>query len=184
MAFWSSAPSSEPRRNFKFILRVLGLPVWVVKTVTLPEITVNNAEHKFLNHTFYFPGTVTYNEISFTVVDSINEDISRNILRSFANTGYNTPESETAARSSLITKGAAVQSLGNITIQQLGNGESGTSSSIGFKLRNAWISKLTFPQGLDYSSEDLSDIQVSLKYDFFDFLRPGPPNEKVSGFGA
>ena len=169
MAFWSSAGGSEPRRNFKFILRVKDLPVWVVKTVNLPEITVGTGEHKFLNHTFYFPGTVTYNEVSFTIVDAIDSGISKGILQRFARTGYNTPEDE-AARDSLITKGAAVDSLGFVTIQQLGNGENGQDKKIGFALKNAWISKLTFPQGLDYGSEDLSDIQVSLRYDFFNFL--------------
>jgi len=58
MAFWSAA-GTEPRRNFKFLVSMSGLPVWIVKTVNLPEITVGAGEHKFLNHTFYFPGTVT-----------------------------------------------------------------------------------------------------------------------------
>ena len=79
MAFWSSTATSEPRRNFKFLVRISDanglIPTWVVKSINLPEINVGESEHKFLNHTFYFPGTVTYNEISFTVVDSINDEI-------------------------------------------------------------------------------------------------------------
>ena len=79
MAFWSATQNTEPRRDFKFLLRVIDLPVWVVKTVNLPQISVGESEHKFLNHTFYFPGSVKYNEISFTVVDAIDEKISQKI---------------------------------------------------------------------------------------------------------
>lgn len=182
MAFWSATQNTEPRRDFKFLLRVIDLPVWVVKSVNLPQISVGESEHKFLNHTFYFPGTVTYNEISFTVVDAIDEKISQKIIRNFVRSGYNTPATENAASESLITKTDSVRALGDVTIEHLGSDEDGQTGKIGFKLRNAWIKDLEFPQSLDYSSENLSSIKVQLRYDFFDFL--GTDGQGIPGFGA
>lgn len=181
MAFWGSGTGTEPRRNFKFLVHVANMPVWVVKKVNLPEIEVGVGEHKFLNHTFKFPGTVKYNDITFTVVDSINQKISQNIITKFANSGYNIPGEENAAQESLITKQNAQGALGGVTIKQLGDDEDGESAPISFQLSNAWISKLKFPGNLDYGSEDLSEIEITLKYDFFKFLDESTP---IRGFGA
>ena len=184
MAFWSTPAQSEPRRNFKFLLTVgtdNPIPVWVVKGVNLPEINVEEATHKFLNHTFYFPGTVSYNEITFTIVDSINDEISQNILANFVGSGYNTPSTENAARDSLMTKEASVNSLGSVRIDHLGSGENGETNQISFLLTNAWIKKITFGQSLAYDSEDLSEISMTLRYDFFEFQNSG---EKLPGFGS
>jgi len=147
MAFWSDGVT-EPRRNFKFLLTVGTLPLWIVKQVNLPAITVAEGTHKFLNHTFYFPGTVEYNEVSFTVVDSINEEVTKRILESFIGSGYNTPEQSTASADSLITKGQATHALGAVRIEQLGSGQDGQTNKIAFVLRNAWINNLEFAFGV------------------------------------
>lgn len=182
--FWSD-PAAEPRRNFKFLVQISEangiIPVWVVKGINLPEINVGESEHKFLNHTFYFPGTVTYNEISFTLVDAIDEEISRNILTKFSSSGYRTPSEVNSARTSLMTKEASVGALGSVTIDQLGSGDDGQDGVISFVLTNAWIKQVQFGQSLAYDSEDLSEISVTLRYDFFSF-NSGP--EPLTGFGA
>lgn len=186
MAFWSDTVQSEPRRNFKFLLTVAAngnsIPVWVVKGVNLPEISVEEATHKFLNHTFYFPGTVSYNEITFTIVDSINDNISQNILANFVNSGYNTPRDVNAAGDSLMTKAASVNSLGSVRIDHLGSGEDGETGKISFFLTNAWIKKITFGQSLAYDSEDLSEISMTLRYDFFEFQNSA--GAAIAGFGG
>ena len=160
MSFWSNS-ASEPRRNFKFILNVSDIPVWVVKNVNLPKITVKEGTHKFLNHTFYFPGTVEYNTVSFTIIDSISNDISAKLLERFVGGGYQTPTGGTVAESSLITKGDSVNSLGN-----------------------AWIQDVEFSQALGYDSEDPSEIKVQLRYDFFSFDKGNVGAAPITGFGA
>jgi hypothetical protein len=169
MSFWSNS-ASEPRRNFKFILNVRDIPVWVVKNVNLPKITVKEGTHKFLNHTFYFPGTVEYNTVSFTIIDSISNDISAKLLE----------------KSSLITKGDSVESLGNISIEHLGDGREGhdNNTHISFSLQNAWIQDVEFSQALGYDSEDPSEIKVQLRYDFFSFDKGSVGAAPITGFGA
>jgi len=181
MAFWSSSTETEPRRNFKFLLRVNNLDTWVVKGVNLPTITVGEATHHFLNHRFYFPGTIEYNTISFTVVDAINQSTSQTIIESFVNSGYKVPEGPALATTSLLTKRGSVGALGEVTIEQLGSGEDGERNKIGFTLQNAWVKNIEFPQSLSYDNEDLSEIKVELRYDFFKFLDGANP---VRGFGG
>ena len=185
MSFWSNS-ASEPRRNFKFILNVSDIPVWVVKNVNLPKITVKEGTHKFLNHTFYFPGTVEYNTVSFTIIDSISNDISAKLLERFVGGGYQTPTGGTVAESSLITKGDSVDSLGNISIEHLGDGREGHDgdSHISFSLQNAWIQDVEFSQALGYDSEDPSEIKVQLRYDFFSFDKGNVGAAPITGFGA
>ena len=77
MAFWGdslSAGSRDPKRKYRF--RVLmetlggGNVVWYAKTAGKPEITVSgDTEHKFLGHTFKFPGSVSWNAIEIVLVD-------------------------------------------------------------------------------------------------------------------
>lgn len=185
MSFWSKS-ASEHRRNFKFILNVSDIPVWVVKNVNLPKITVKEGTHKFLNHTFYFPGTVEYNTVSFTIIDSISNDISAKLLESFVGGGYQTPTTDTFAKSSLITKGDSVASLGSISIEHLGDGREGhdNNTHISFSLQNAWIQDVEFSQALGYDSEDPSEIKVQLRYDFFSFDRGGVGESSITGFGG
>jgi hypothetical protein len=85
------------------------------------------------------------------------------------------------ATTSLLTKEASVGVLGDVEIQQLGSGEDGERNKIGFALQNAWVKNIEFPQSLSYDNEDLSEIKVELRYDFFKFLDGGNP---VRGFGS
>ena len=182
--FWSDS-SLEPRRNFKFLLTIgtgdKQIPTWVVKNVTLPKITVEEGTHKFLNHTFYFPGTVSYNTVSFTVIDAIDKSVSKRILESFVQGGYQIPSAESNVETSLITKSDSVSSLGTVSISHLGSGKDGYDKELSFDLTNAWIKDLEFPQGLSYDSQDPSEIKVELRYDFFEFKSDAV---KLPGFGS
>ena len=181
--FWSDS-SLEPRRNFKFLLTIgteaNQIPTWVVKNVTLPKITVEEGTHKFLNHTFYFPGTVSYNTVSFTIIDAVDRNVSKKMLSAFVAGGYRIPGKPPAAEGSLITKSDSVTALGTVSISHLGDGKTGSAKDISFDLTNAWIKDLEFPQGLSYDSQDPTEIKVELRYDFFKALKGATP---VRGFG-
>jgi len=177
--FWSNS-GVEPRRNFKFLLTIGEVPVWVVKNVTLPKITVEEGSHKFLNHTFYFPGTVTYNTVSFTMVDAIDKKISQNILGSFMQGGYQIPSDVNVANASLITKSDASSGLGTVTISQLGASAQDDKDEFHIQLVNSWIKDLEFPQGLSYDSQDPTEIKVEIRYDFFTAAAGAAP---LVGFG-
>ena len=178
--FWS-APSLEPRRNFKFLVTLNRIPTWVVKNVNLPSITVAEGSHKFLNHTFYFPGTVEYNEVSVTVVDAIDKDISKNILENFSNSGYTTPDTVDNAETSLLTKAGSVNAFGEVILKQLGGGDDGQTNTLQFDLINAWIKVVEFPQSLSYDNSDASEVKITFRYDYF---RASADSDTLGAFGG
>ena len=72
MPFWSQAfgedaELKDPKRNFRFTVSITGIAaanggplLWYANSVTKPTFTLSSAEHKYLNHTFYYPGNVTW----------------------------------------------------------------------------------------------------------------------------
>ena len=56
-SFWSDF-TVEPKRKFRWLMSFRGIPQWIVKKVSKPNITISEAEHSFLNYKFYYPGRV------------------------------------------------------------------------------------------------------------------------------
>ena len=167
MAFWTSADST-PKRKFRFQVSIDGFGtnsvVWWAKTVKKPSFTVNPAEHKYLNHTFYFPGNVTWDECTMTLVDpaggSGGVDAMRELLEVIKETGYGIPSSANDLDS--VTKAQGVSATGTILIKQLdGDGKAQEE----WKLHNAWVSKVDGGE-LTYGDDALSEISITVKYDW------------------
>ena len=76
--FWGQA-NSEPKRQFRFELSFTSrngnnpgdIPVWAVKTATKPVAEVSTIPHQYIDHTFNFPGRVTWQPITVTLVDPV-----------------------------------------------------------------------------------------------------------------
>ena len=84
MAFWAEnfgdgGSLKDPKRKFRWTVQLNGLygdnaVVWWAKTINKPSFTIAAAEHKYLNHTFYYPGSVTWNDVTLTLVDPVAPD--------------------------------------------------------------------------------------------------------------
>lgn len=180
MAFWNDK-LLEPKRNFRWILKVDGVDFYYIKEVARPSYEVTTAEHKYINHTFYFPGRVTYNPISFKLVDAASPDAAETLRQMLFAGGYRLPTDQDVGSQS-ITKQGAVTALGDVQIIMMSGG--GTSASGAnspasanqqthqpgdvveyWTLHNAFITKIEFSQ-LTYENDDLADITVELRYDY------------------
>ena len=159
--FWS-AQNSDPKRKFRFQLLVDNIPVWVVKTVQKPAVTVNPVIHTYLNHEFRYPGRVTWDSpISVTLVDPLDPDLARTTLNMIRNAGYRYPLDPNQAKTTM-TKADATKAFGRVAIQQI-DGEGNPVEE--WVLRNAFVSKITYGD-LDYSSDDMSEITLEITYDW------------------
>ena len=99
---WQS-PNIEPKRKYKFILTFGDVPAWVIKSATRPDITVSaGATHNYLSHQFKFPGRVTYNDITITLVDTIDPDVASIMFKIIQDAGYVLPSQWTLQNLSLI----------------------------------------------------------------------------------
>jgi len=162
---WQTA-NIEPKRKFKFLLVFGDVPAWVVKSAGRPNVSVSEgAKHQFLSHEFKFPGRVTWNDIDITLVDPIDPVMSLPMFQIIENAGYKIPSgwnnNNQDWRKSL-SKKTFSKNLGNIQIKVIDS--EGKEVEI-WTLHQAWVKSIDYSD-VDYSSEDLMEIKVSLSYDW------------------
>ena len=134
MAFWGQELGSnmvEPKRKYRWKVNIGGMGtegmLWYAKTCDRPKMTISgDAEHKFLGHTFKFPGSVKWNDIETTLVDPISENAATRLLEILEKSGYVYPnenyvkEGDPRQRSfETISKGKATSALSHVCIYQL-----------------------------------------------------------------
>jgi hypothetical protein len=169
--FWSSA-KPDPKRQYRFIVTIGDsntasadpnrIPQFVAKTVSKPKVSVTSIPHTYLDHEFKYPGRVTWDPITITMVDPGGEtDIAVALMNRLGASGYKYPDTSTDALISLSKEGAS-DALGSVLISQL-NAAGQTTEE--WSLHNAFITNIDFG-GLDYSSDDLSEISIELAYDW------------------
>ena len=160
MPFWSD-PQAEPKRAYRWLMFINDLPQWIIKRVDKPNFSITESVHTYINHNFYYPGKVEYEPIRVTLVDPVTPDAAERMMRFLSDTGYAFPDDP--FDTSTISKAGAVTALGNVEIQQLG-ARSEVVERI--TLENAWIKSVNFGD-LDYTSDDLVNIELEMRYDFF-----------------
>lgn len=182
--FWSST-TTEPKRKFRWLLSISSphgdlIPAWIIKKVTKPTFTISEVKHSYINHSFYYPGRVEYNEVEFTLVDPVTPDAANGILKMIDMSGYKLPDTAAHAAQT-ITKESAVASFGGLTIEQIsgGDGAEDVSSIETWYLKNCWIKEVNFGD-LDYESDDIVEITVKVRYDWAEL---GGPSETTAGSG-
>ena len=186
--FWSvgtGGTAAIPKRNFRFLVKIskaaqsdgagaTDAPVWIAKTTQLPNLTVGEAKVHFVNHEFKYPGKVTYADLQITLIEAVDPNTSFRLLKMFSDSGYTNPsnitnvEDASDVQSSIIFKDKAVM---DVELTHLGGA---TGANNVYTLKNAWVKNITLPQSLDYSSEDISDVQITFAYDYFTAAGPGP----------
>ncbi len=160
MAFWSDNLGKEPKRAYRWLLSLKDIPAYTVKKVSKPSFTITESEHQFINHTYYYPGRVTWNTISFTLVDPVNPDASADLIKKIQTSGYKPANDENDTKT--MNKKDSTGALGEIKIKQL---DSAGNAIETWTLKNAWIKDVKFGE-LDYSSDDMVEIEVEVRYDF------------------
>jgi|TARA_Y100000310_G_C20594698_1_gene769881 hypothetical protein len=177
--FWTDV-ELEPKRAYKFTLTVAGgeiaLPQFLIKKVSKPSFTISESEHKYLNHSFWYPGKVTWNTVAFTIADVIGEsDGTMALMKMFQAAGYQYPTNPAEGKKALetISKKKAKEALGTVTIRQIDSEGNPVET---WRLNNAWFQDVKFGD-LDYDGEDLLNVEVTLRYDsaYIETLKSGGP---------
>jgi len=167
MAFWQDT-ELEPKRSYRFTLSVTGktgnIKEFLVEKVSKPGFSINESEVKYLNHTFFYPGRVTWSDVAFTVTDCLrpaDANATAIIMEMLEEAGYNMPEGGEAGLRTL-SKAGSLAALGVVKIHQyLAEGGAPQETWV---LNNAWIKEAKFGE-LDYGSDDMQKVDITLKYD-------------------
>ena len=168
MAFWTD--NVETKRKYRFVLDItkeaggegLGFERWVVTKVTRPSFSVTDTAHSYLNHTFKFPGRVTWEDVSFSVVEPLSRDSTDRLMAMLYKAGYRVPsvdDSTTMAKNTSILATAKISAI---------NAQGYAIDT--WTLHNAWISQASLGD-FDYSADDLMGIDITLKYDFATYAK-------------
>jgi hypothetical protein len=186
MTFWNDQ-NFEPKRVFRWKVSLLtavpgaagsagqNIPAFYAKKITKPVLTVEEAEHKYLNKSFYFPGHLKWDPVTVTLIDDNEGTIVSSITAMFQNANYSViaagntanvqPPGANQASEATLPKSKMVDgaSAGQIVqIQQLDADGSTIESII---LHNAWVKSFK-PTELTYDTEDLSMYDVEFRYDW------------------
>jgi len=169
MAFWSTeliSGTRDPKRQFRFKVIFGGLDnandgvIWWAKTVNKPSYTVTESDHTYLNHKFYFPGRVEWDPVTLALVDPVSPNATAQISALIRAAGYTIPGDATTLET--MSKGKATTSLGAVSIIQV---DAEGKSIENWSLKNAFIKSVKFGD-LDYSGDDLIQIDLELRYDW------------------
>jgi len=170
MTFWQD-PNLEPKRAFKFILSVpggsktQGIREFLVKKVKKPEWEITSVEHKFLNHSFWYPGKIKWATLDITIVDTIDPsaNASQQVMHILEESGYELPQTPkvTQGWGTISKKKAVGDALGQVKIKTI-DSDGGIVEE--WVLNNSWISKVAFGE-LSYEEEGLLDVTLTLVYD-------------------
>jgi hypothetical protein len=167
MAFWSTN-DVEPKRNFRFQVEITGLGensvLWWAKTVTTPAFDVTEVEHNHLDNKYYFPGRVTWSDVSLTLVDPISVDAVALTNELLESSGYGIPSQPPAdpANLSTMSKAKSTAAVKDVIISIL-TADGNVIEE--WTLRNAFIKSAKYGD-LDYSSDDLRTVEMTFRYDW------------------
>lgn len=167
--FWTTSAARDPKRGFRFrvtfdTLANLQGVAWYAKKATKPSISFSEASHNYLNHTYYWPARTEWNEVDITFVDPVEPDLCDGFTTLIEAVGYTIPRAGSFDNSDFasVSKAASVANLGNIRIEQID--EDGMSLEE-WTLNNGWVKELTFGD-LDYSSDELTEVSMKIRYDW------------------
>ena len=176
----------EPKRKFRFKVEFMGLEpsgqggtntMWYAKSVTKPSFQISAAEHKYLNHTFYYPGSVAWQDVSMTLVDPGDPDMVTSLSSIIVAGGYSPPSNANDMTS--MSKSGVVAALGAVNVHQL---DADGHQLESWTLQNAFITELKFGD-LEYGADELIELSLTLKYDWAT-LTPSSPSIATAAPGA
>ena len=165
--FWAN-PSTSPKRKYRFLLTLPNAGAdasWIVTKVNRPSFNITEATHSYLNHTFYFPGRVEWQTVSFSIVDPVGPDSTGLLVGILGAAGYQLPANlagNAGASYGTMSKAAATSVMGIVQLSSLDS--SGTPVDT-WKMHNCWMKNVTMGD-YDYSDDSLLSMDVELRYDF------------------
>jgi hypothetical protein len=184
MSFWTKNYKGDgvnnPKRNFRFKVKFMNFDkltgydsaeLFYAKTADKPSFTLGESTHAFLNHTFKFPGRVTWNDVTITMVDPGPEGESTSttgvafaLAKLLSQSGYVLPNSS-ADPYITISKTKAVNGIGDVIVSQLDHDGNEVEK---WTLYNAFLSEVNYGS-LSYEDDNLTEYKITLKYDWAQF---------------
>ena len=161
MGFWSDSTQKDPKRAYRWVLEVGTIPAYTLKKVSKPSFTVSEIGHKYLNHTYYYPGRVEWNTVSMTIADPVDPDMAATIANIIRASGY--APAQAPDQLETMSKNKSVSAIGSqINIKQIDSNGNAVET---WTLINPWVKDVKFGE-LDYESDEMTDVELEIRYDW------------------
>jgi hypothetical protein len=172
MAFWSTE-RLEPKRQHRWYVEfgsgVLDGLKYALKKVDKPKAEISTVEHKWLNHTFNYPGRLVWQDISMTFASVSDPDATNLLDVILERSGYRRPqgislEEQAGFINATTTIGKAKMNavIGQFDIIQV--------NPDGQPIEKWTIYKPLFTNvefgSLEYGAEEIVEINCTVKYDW------------------
>ena len=142
----------EPKLKNRFIMQIDGIPAYVIKATTRPQITFETIELDHMNVKRYVKGKATWEAVEFTMYDPVVPSAAQAVME-WVRLSH---ESVTGrdGYSDFYKKDVNIKVLGPVgdVVEQ-------------WTLKGSWIQAANF-NDLDFSSSDPAEISVTLRYDY------------------
>ena len=178
MGFWNDPQQFDTKRAYRWIALFNQVDPYAIKSVSKPSFSISETSHRFLNHTYFYPGRVEWNTVDIVIVDPLKPDGTKTIMHMVEAAGYN-PDITPATPLKTISKSKAVSTLRNLQIHQLD--AEGSKIEV-WDLKHAWIKDVKFGD-LSYDSDDLMNISLTIRFDWAELWTRNTPGEWVSDTG-
>ena len=172
--FWSNAP--ETKRSFRWVVRINNIATYLAKSVSKPGFSVSEISHRFINHTFWYPGRVEWNQISVVLVDPVSPDAASTVMSIIEASGYTPPHTGYEDYWPTMSKERATTYLNSVRIEQIDHDGNNIES---WTLHKPWIKDVKFGD-LSYDSDDIMTISLTLRYDWA-YLKTFNKGENLGG---
>jgi hypothetical protein len=177
--FWTQSPNRDPKRGFRFRVEIGSSgPLWYAKKADKPVLSLEEAKHEYLNHTYYWPGRISWNTIKITFTDPVEPDLAGGLIQAMEDAGVRIPagvqdsaEFRTPSKKSVTDQynsSAGALGAGGDDIRVIQIDEDGNDLEM-WTLKHAWVKNIEFGS-LDYSSDDLTEVTVEFRYDWAEFF--------------
>ena len=168
MPFWTAVDGKgqDPKRVSRFKLSVESLNdgstgVWYAKSFGKPKAEINSATHKYLNHTFNYPGSVKWTAVDLEIIDPTDPiDSAGTIAQLLESMGYQIPKDGNDLIN--ISKRKGVGSLGSIVVASIDDEGNETET---WTLQQAYVSKFDWGS-YKYDSDELQSLKLTITYDW------------------
>lgn len=176
MPFWTAVDgrTNDPKRESRFKVEIASLnnggAVWYAKSFTKPSATIKTTAHRYLNHSFNYPGSVEWGDVTIELVDPTDPiDAAGSLAQLLAAMGYVVPSSPSAldvtaenVDLSTISKRKGTASLGVVIVSHLDDEGQEIET---WQLQQAFVTKFEWGS-LKYESDNLNVLKLTLKYDW------------------
>lgn len=169
MAFWSNPTAPEPKRNYRWYVTfdsgngLLSNIRYAVKKVDKPKAKIGEVTHKYLNHSFYYPGRLEWESVNMTMASVTDPDATSTLFQILRNAGYFVPSNvDPGSERASIGKNKFDASIGRLNIFQV--------NADGVDIEQWTLIKPFFTSvqfgSLDYGNEDIVEISMTIRYDY------------------